>query len=300
MNFKLQLLITTLTSVIMSMTAWASGQLPQIQVSAQVSGTPFKNLVVENNVPKLLQSIISNFAEEASKIHPCVEWTISGENASSPVPSAHLILLFERVEYYNSYRIKLSFKSPNTSSRAMTFIIITPLEEIIRPTGSQQILSILTKRIDEELQGDELQAYLTTEIIRHLPMTSAVQIDEKGQRVVVPINAKRLRLAADSPLFVDIKGQPFCSARPEDCEVRLLSLGPSYVQPFDLLWCRPEDSDCCRPLPWSVTRKLQAVRDKQVFLGEDHRHCPSFQKHCRFKGLSWEMDSSLQGGSHHD
>lgn len=296
MNLKTRLMLATLASGILGTAARAEVQLPQIQVSAQAIGSPFKNMVIEDEVPNLLRSVVDRFVDAASKVHPCVEWKVGDVKENQGRPTAHLVLLFQRVPYYNSFRIQISYKAQNSPSSGLTFNVITPVEETVLPIGYARVSKILTERTGEELEGDELQTYITAEFIRRMPITSAVQIDEEGQRIVVPVNAKRLRLAADSPVFVDIKGQPFCSTRPEDCEVRLLSLGPSYVKPFDLLWCRPEDSDCCRPLPWSVARKLQEVKDKQVFLGEDHRHCPSFQG-CRFKGLSWDLGPSQKGGS---
>jgi hypothetical protein len=307
MNFKRRLVMAALVIAFVSAAARAEEQLPQVLVSAQVSGSPFKNLILESDVPRLLQVLEAHFVEAEPKAHPCVEWRAGDERRESK-PRTQLTLLFERVKYYNSFKIRLSYQVP--LSKKLPFIVMTPIEEIPRPTGYQQVLKILTEKMDEELAGDELQAYLTTELIRRLPITSvtlAVERDEhtndernkeeKDQRVVIPINATRLRLAPDSPLFVDIKGQPFCGPQPEDCEVKLLFLGPSRVQPLDVLWCIAENSDCCRPLPPAVARKLQEVRNKQVFLGEDHRHCPPYRTGCRYAGLAREIGSLPEGGS---
>jgi hypothetical protein len=299
LNFPKLLSLVALALVFLGTVSQAEEPFPHVHVIARAADNPFKNLVSQANMPRLLSAVAEEFAKTARLVSPCMEWGSS--DSESRKPSAQLALVFERVTKEGS-EIQLSFKAtfganPEQSLNKLSRVVISPLKEAETPSGFDRVLKILSRKIDLEVHSDEFLNDLNLEFIRHVPLASTVQFDDADKRVIVPVNSTRLRLSDGSRISLEFDSK-LCTSLPERCEVTLLSLGPSPVHASpDFLRCRPEGgSTCCGPLKWDSVRKIQSEKNKRVFLGP-HKHCPFFQASCRSDGVSLSLSISQKEGS---
>src|SRR5262245_12680955 len=294
--------IAFLVGAFVTTAALAEESLPHVRVLARTPPKTFEDIVAEASVPKLLHSVADHVAKKAQSAMPCMEWSADVPKPGLPRPDARLILIFRREANNNFFKVRLFLRVAVGTGSEQTLdewslVVIDSLKEFPRVSGFDRVLRLMAEKITAQLDGDELQSFLNAKFIRYVPITSTIQLDNDDDnnngRIIVPVNADHLRLADSSPVLVIIKGEPFCSKRPENCEVTLLSLGPT---PSRLLNCKVDGSNCCNPLPWVIVRKLQDIKAKNVYLGEKHRHCARIDKECRSDGVARGIGLPLSGG----
>ncbi|HEV3457222.1 MAG TPA: hypothetical protein VHG32_11735 [Thermoanaerobaculia bacterium] len=260
---------------------------PTIAVVAHLEGKLFAALGEREHL-RLRHDIALRFTYFARQRLPCMTWV-----EVEPGPRAVTALDAARATLFVYLRqLPEGLSSSFHLSLSATVRAGSPVPQMLGGWADWPVQSYLDykghldrlqRSVDDfmaaHLWTDAFEREINAHFIRQVPIADRIAVDAEHRRLIVPLDAERLRLADGSRILVELTA-PFCRGNLERCTLVLVSRGPVYGGTFhDQLQCEViERRDCCTKETWTADLPDQIARalpgSVHVFLDAAHRHCP--------------------------
>jgi len=255
---------------------------PQVQVVAAYQGDVFHD-VPEAERENLKNEIRGRVKKAMETIAPCMEWVVAeqGQKWASGVPAQlHVDLSEKGHSLFLSFSGVIGAGAPNLIREVDTEVSPSPWrprDHVAWAIQKQQIFNAITLLFVDARQ--ELRKDLDSEFIADIPIANSIAVDPGAQRIIVPLDAKRLNLEPGSLLKLLLKA-PLCAPKDGEYMIGLRSDGDFQ----DKLRCHNWPIAECPSVKWE-SDLAQQLRKRvngsvKVFLSKDHRHCTYGPEYC--------------------
>jgi hypothetical protein len=259
---------------------------PQAEIVAEIRGGVLAE-ISEDNLRQLRSAIETHVMEtiEATKSFPCMEWAL-GKRGSTTARARLLVELSER-PYHNFSWIDLTLSGIVENAGPVHLRTVEGISSTLDDSWSTRNVGGLRQQVfralDALFKTEEFRHTLESKFIAEVPIANSIDLNRNGHKVIVPVNAYRLKLVDGSPLNLRLIAS-MCNQAAGYCTIELASRGPDLGKFRDLLQCDVRLTECCRKQGWPpdfpgwmATRKADSVR---VYLGPDHQHCLYNYRNC--------------------
>jgi len=267
---------------------------PRVSVIVRLQGRIFGDIPGPEQL-HLRHEIAVSFANIAGQRFPSMVWVVAepGSRTDPAVGQTQAVMFVDVSQRPHGLSSRLHL------SLAATIRAGATVPEPLGDWADWPVLSLLDRFVGEEdrlrqavvdfmaaqLSTDDFELRFKARFIRRVPIADRIAVDSDHQRLIVPIDAERLRLADGSRVLVELTA-PFCKGNLERCTLVLASRGPVYGEAFqNQLQCELiERRDCCTKEAWTAELAEQIARavpgSVHVFLDAAHRHCPYGVSQC--------------------
>jgi hypothetical protein len=203
-----------------------------------------------------------------------------------------------QIPQQESSKFDLSFSGAVADQQPVTLLEVPGVASTSDPSWSPRRLKEWKDKevlpaIEDQLKKQELRRKLDRDFIAYIPIAESIEVDAQGHRIIVPLDARRLKLEPETDLKLTLMAS-LCPLKPERCSNIDLKSEGAGSGTRDPLRCRIENADCCAPdWPPGFANRLERAKDKlKVFLSGDHRHCPFGPDNCPGPPLSRHRGTS--------